>query len=65
MTEIVIRAWRIVHIAGGAMVFVDPRRETVRIYDEPDPRLSRAEPMNAEGQEMQRFLQEELFSGPA
>lgn len=32
-----IRVWRVMYIDEGALVFVDPTREHVRIYEGPDP----------------------------
>lgn len=41
MREIVIRAWRCVRSElGGYYVYVDPRHETVKLFEGMDPMLS-------------------------
>lgn len=41
MKELPIRAWRVIPVQGGVMVFVDPRFETVVIGEGADPKMSK------------------------
>jgi len=59
--EIPIRNWRVLPCEGGYLLFVDPRRETVKLYMGMDPRMTNAQKVRLTPEE--RFVQETLFGG--
>lgn len=59
--QIPIRNWRVVPCEGGYLLFVDPRRETVKLYMGMDPSMTHASKVRLTPEE--RFVQETLFGG--
>lgn len=41
LNELLIRRWRVVQVEKGVMVFVDPRVETVRLFEGMDPQMNK------------------------
>lgn len=59
--EIPIRNWRVVPCEGGYLLFIDPRRETVKLFLGMDPKMTHAQKVRLTPEE--RFVQETLFGG--
>lgn len=59
--ELAIRFWRVVYVKGGAMVFVDPTREHVRLFEGAHPEQWRHAPTDRTDEELHGWVQGSLF----
>lgn len=63
--EIPLRRWRVVYVEGGAMIFVDPRREHVVLFEGPHPDATRIREPDEwdtrEEKDLHQNLQREMF----
>lgn len=60
--QIAVRAWRVVDVGEGVMVFVDPRREHFKLFEGPDSRLGRlGPPTDPVEAEVHGYVQAQVF----